>query len=187
MVKCAKHTFNQVDTDQSQKWLNGTRKKGDGITKNTISFEHMGTFYNMLSYIASEQEQCFAQVLTTSSFTTNAREKGGGRARKMSTIRWSPWRTLNWSQEMYPTTCKTLQPRIVPAKTPGRICWWHRTREAGHICWTETTSLRWKEGKVLWYTAKEQAVDMSKNDVYGGAQKTIEQRGTLSGDWSSFT
>ena len=35
-------------------------------------------FYSRLSHTATEQEMGFAQILTTSSFTMNATEEGGG-------------------------------------------------------------------------------------------------------------
>lgn len=57
------------------------QQKGDGIVgiRKTISaLGRWALFYSRLSHTATEEEMGFAQILTTSSFTMNATEEGGG-------------------------------------------------------------------------------------------------------------
>ena len=147
--------------------------------------------YNMWSHIAGEQERRFAQIRTTTSFTTNTHrreEAGQENEDNLST----PWRRVNSSSEIYPRTCKTLQSNISAARASRRTCWWHsgRTRPAGHICWSETTSL--VDRKVMfrdtlpkntpWTSAG--LYEMSQIEVYSRAQKTIKANMIIFRDWS---
>ena len=62
VVKRAKQTFNQVDPDQSQEWLNGTGKKGGGIigiTKTPTALSRWALSYNLRTHLANETKETF--------------------------------------------------------------------------------------------------------------------------------
>ena len=61
-MKCSPHTFNQVDPDQAQEWLNGTGKKSDGIvgiTKKVLALRRWTLSYNHRSQIAAEPHDMY--------------------------------------------------------------------------------------------------------------------------------
>ena len=62
VVKRVKQSFNQVDPDQSQEWLNGTGKKGGGIigiTKTPTALSRWALSYNLCSHMASGTKEVY--------------------------------------------------------------------------------------------------------------------------------
>lgn len=63
VVKRVKKSFNQVDPDQSQEWLNGTGKKGGGIigiTKTPTALSRWALSYNLRSHMASDTKKVYS-------------------------------------------------------------------------------------------------------------------------------
>ena len=62
VVKRSPHSFNQVDPDQSQEWLNCVGKKGGGIigiTKTSSALGRWALSYNLRSHLALETREVF--------------------------------------------------------------------------------------------------------------------------------
>ena len=62
VVKDSNHTFNQVDPDHSQEWLNATGKKGGGIvgiTKTTSALSRWALSYNLRSQLTVQTRKLF--------------------------------------------------------------------------------------------------------------------------------
>ena len=65
VVKRSSSTFNQVDPDHSQEWLNATGKFGGGIvgiTKTTSALSRWTLSYNTRSHIAADTSALFHQT-----------------------------------------------------------------------------------------------------------------------------
>ena len=63
VVKGSPSSFNQVDPDQSQEWLNGTGKRGGGIvgiTNNSSALSRWALSFNLRSEIARKTKQVFS-------------------------------------------------------------------------------------------------------------------------------
>ena len=65
VVRRSSSTFNQVDPDHNQEWLNATGKSGGdiiGITKTTSALSRWALSYNTRSHIAADTRALFHQT-----------------------------------------------------------------------------------------------------------------------------
>lgn len=76
--------FNQVDLDQSQEWLNGIGKKGDGIAKMTSTLSRWALSFNLRAHLANETKLLYG-IGRDDLFIHN---KGRNLTWRMKTISW---------------------------------------------------------------------------------------------------
>ena len=78
VVKRSAYTFNQVDPDQTQEWLNGTGKKSGGtvgITKNVSALRRWTLSYNHRSQIAADTHDLCSDVKIHNEQTPSRRNR----------------------------------------------------------------------------------------------------------------